>query len=238
MKKEYWKEYWNKQTNGQHRSQEEYFLKKESDEKLFHLGEGENLLDFGCGSADLLVYYTQNYKFCVGGDCSKLMLEKASERIKEFGFQNEIILLECDNSKIWENIENKFGNDFKFDCITTGQLVQYLNKNQIEEFINNSLLHLKEDGKICMFDIVDSRLHELWKAGLFKTDSLNLSVITKLFYGRMCASLKNFSKKPAFDLGYAYPPSFFMTIAKKNNLKVYCINSMYYEYRYHIILKY
>ena len=236
MKNKYWINYWNKQTHGQHRSQDESFLQKEAEEKLFHLGRGEKLLDFGCGSAELLVYYAKNFNFCVGGDSSKQMLENAHERIKVFGYQNNVTLLNCDNNQIWDTLEKKFGKDFKFDCITTGQLIQYLDKRATEDFIYNATLHLTNEGKICLFDIVDSRTHELWKAGLFGRNSVDFSVILKLFYGRIRAIIKNLSRKPAFDLGYAYPPSFFMNIAKKFNLKLYCINSMYYEYRYHIIL--
>ena len=56
-----WQAYWATRSDGGHRSQAEAFLRKEAAEKLFHLGRGEALLDLGCGSADLLVYYADAF---------------------------------------------------------------------------------------------------------------------------------------------------------------------------------
>jgi len=234
MKKTYWTDYWSKQIHGQHRFQREEFLKDESEEKLFHLGKGENLLDFGCGSADLLAYYAQFYTFCAGADCSALMLEKAKERLNAFN-QHNVLLVEADTNQIWKEIENKLGKNFQFDRITTGQVIQYLDKKQVEDFIYNSTKHLTDTGKICLFDIVDSRTYELWEAGLFGSSSFNFSVLLKLIYGRLRAFFNNLRGKPSNNLGYAYPPAFFMNLAEKYNLKVLYFNSMYYEYRYHIL---
>jgi len=235
IKKTYWRDFWGKQINGLHRSQDESYLETESKEKLFHLGSGEKLLDFGCGSADLLAYYFPHYKLCVGADRSKPLLEKASERLNIFNSQNNVVLLNSDTDHIWEELEKTFEQNFKFDCITTGQVIQYLNKNQIEDFIHNSALHLTDNGKICLFDIVDSRMNELWSAGLFKQNSFTISLMAKLLFYRFKGFLNHLRGKPAHTLGYAYPPSFFINLGEKYNLKTTCVNSMYYEYRYHII---
>ena len=211
-------------------------MEKEAKEKLLHLNFGENMLDFGCGSADLLVYYTQNYKFCVGADNSKPMLEKAEERLTKFQNNGKVLLIHADNQQIWRDVENKLGKDFKFDCITAGQVMQYLTKPQVADFLDHAALHLTENGKICLFDIVDLRTYELWKSGLFKANSFNFSVVICLVFNRLRNTLKKISGKPACDMGYAYPPSFFADAARKHNFNVSIINSMYYEYRYHVIL--
>jgi len=236
VKKTFWKDYWSKQSDGQHRSQEEEYLKKESEEKLFHLAKGEKLLDFGCGSADLLAYYSLFFKFSVGADSSKLMLEKAKERLSAFNNQNNVILIHSDNYKIWDSIAKELGKDFKFDCITTGQVIQYLDKKETEDFIYNSVHHLTDDGKICLFDIVDSRTFELWKVGLFKSNSFNFTVMMNLIICRLKGIINKLRGKPFYDIGYVYAPSFFVNLAQKYNLKISCLNSMYYEYRYHIII--
>jgi len=145
-------------------------------------------------------------------------------------------LLNSDNETIWNEIENKFGKDFKFDCITTGQVVQYLNTNQTEDFIRIAKLHLTENGKICMFDIVDSRMYKLWEAGLFKKNSFDFYVFIKLIYCKLRSFIKILRGKPSSPFGFGYPPSFFMNLAEKLNMKVLYYNSMFYEYRYHIIL--
>jgi cyclopropane fatty-acyl-phospholipid synthase-like methyltransferase len=236
MNKTFWKDYWDKQINGQHRSQQEDFLEKESKEKLLHLNFGEKLLDFGCGSADLLLYYIPHYKFCVGADNSKLMLEKAEERLKAFQKRDKVLLIHSDNQQVWNDIENKLGKDCKFDCITAGQVMQYLNKPQIADFVCNAASHLTANGKTCLFDIVDSRTYELRKAGLFNANSFNFYIVIMLIFNRLRTFVKKLIGKPSCGIGYAYPPSFFVKLAPKNNLTVSCINSMYYEYRFHIIL--
>jgi len=235
MSKKYWINYWNNQTHGQHRSQNEEFLKSESDEKLFHLKKGGKLLDFGCGSADLLSYYSRYYEFCVGADSSKMMLEKACERLKSFNNQDNVELINCDNLQIWNEIKNKFGENFKFNCITTGQVVQYLDKKQVEDFILNAALYLTKNGKICMFDIVDARKYKLWEAGLFERNSFDFYVVIKLVYCKLRSIVNKLKGKPLHPLGFGYPPSFFMNLAEKYKLKVSYVNSMFYEYRYHII---
>ena len=236
MKKTFWRDYWDKQSDGQHHSQQETFLKNESEEKLFHLTKGENLLDFGCGSADLFVYYTPFFKFSVGADGSKLMLEKAKERLSVFNNQNNIALIHSDNYHIWNDIAKQLGATFQFDCITTGQVMQYLSKKEIEDFICNAAHHLTEDGKICLFDIVDSRTFQLWKAGLFKSNSLNFTVVMKLIINHLRGIVRKLRGKLFHDLGYVYPPSFFIKLAQENNLTLSYYNSMFYEYRYHIIM--
>ena len=208
MKKIFWKEYWNKQSDGQHDSQQEGFLRNESEEKLFHLAKGENLLDFGCGSADLLVYYAPFFKFMMGADSSKLMLEKAKERLSAFDFSNNVMLIHSDNHQIWNDIATELGKDFKFDCITTGQVIQYLDKKETENFICNAVHHLTDDGKICLFDIVDSRTFVLWQAGLFKGNSFNFMVMIKLIKGYLKGIVNKLRGKPFHCLGYVYPPSF------------------------------
>ena len=236
MKKTFWKDYWDKQSDGQHHSQAEQFLKNESEEKLFHLAKGENLLDFGCGSADLLVYYAPFFKFSVGADGSKLMLENAKQRLSAFNNQNNVSLINSDNYLIWNDIAKQFGENFQFDRITTGQVMQYLNSKEIEDFISNAACHLTADGKICLFDIVDARTFPLWKAGLFRSNSLNFTVIIKLIINYLRGILRKFKGKPFCELGYVYPPSFFINVAEKNNLAVSYYKSMFYDYRYHIVM--
>ena len=237
MKKTFWKDYWSKQSDGQHHCQTETFLKGESEEKLFFLRKGENLLDFGCGSADLLAYYAPFFQFSVGADASKSMLEKAKERLSVFGSQSNVRLIQSDNHLIWSDIAKSLGKDFKFDCITAGQVVQYLDEKEIEDFIANSVHHLTDDGKICLFDVVDSRTFMLWKAGLFKNNSFNFAVMMKWIIGHLKGIIKKLFGKPFYEIGYIYPPSFFVGLAEKYNLKLSRYNSMYYDYRYHIVLQ-
>jgi Cyclopropane fatty acid synthase and related methyltransferases len=233
----HWKNYWSKNTDGYHRFQSEDFLEKESKEKLFLLEGGNSLLDFGCGSADLLSYYSRVYDFCVGVDFSELLLEKAKERLQQFGSLHKVQFIHADESQVWTQIDNLPDKDRKFDRITAGQVIQYFDKEQVEKFICNSLNYLSEEGSICLFDVVDSRIFELWDAGLYEAGSFNSAVAFRLIINRIRTLKRKITKKPLSHYGYLYAPSYFESLAKQYNLKISIVNSMYYEYRYHVIIQ-
>lgn len=231
----YWKNYWEDKICGFHRSQDEGFLEKEAKEKLFHLNGGKSLLDFGCGSADLLAYYSLMYDLSVGIDASARMLEKAKERLNEFRTDHQILLINSDDTELWVRLEDRFDKEYKFDRITAGQVIQYLDQKQIDDFIGNAQKHISKDGLICLFDIVDTRIYDLWEAQLFKNESFNLTVLLRMGF-RHCSKIKNrFKKAPEQRIGYTYSPSFFKLLANKYNLKSQFVHSMYYEYRFHVI---
>ena len=236
MKTDFWEKYWADKTNGEHRFQDETFLERESKEKLFHLSGGRSLLDFGCGSADLLSYYAPLYDKCVGIDRSESMIENAGKRLKKFNINN-VSLAVSDDYQLWEYIKNHFGEETKFDCITTGQLIQYLSLEQIDNFISNSKKHLSDEGRICLFDVVDSRLYHLWRAGLFKSDGLSTKIMLKIIASKLRTIKNTILQKPKHDLGNIYPPTIFKNLAAKYDFKVSFANSMYYEYRYHVIFE-
>jgi Cyclopropane fatty acid synthase and related methyltransferases len=235
--RKFWHNYWQTKTCGEHRSQEECFLAKEAKEKLFHLDGGNSLLDFACGSADLFAYYSRTYQTNVGVDFSEQMLERAKIRLERFDVQSDVLLINSDDTHLWQQLENNLGKGCKFDRITAGQVVQYLNEKQVEEFVSQSVNYLSEGGLICLFDIVDSRTFELWNAGLFQSQRFNLTVLFKLCLGRLRAMRNKLKQVPVFEIGYTYPPSFFEMLANKYQLNFSVAHSMYYEYRYHVILK-
>lgn len=233
----YWRKYWKTRTCGEHRSQAEHFLAKEAKEKLFHLNGGKSLLDFGCGSADLLAYYSQKYELSVGVDFSEQMLERAKMRLAKFKTGQDVLLINSDDSQVWDVLASHLNSQCRFDRITAGQVIQYLDHRQIESFVCKAVKHLSADGLVCLFDIVDSRTYELWNAKLFKNENFNLIVLFYLVWGRLNAISNKFrSKIPEFNIGYRYSPLFFESLANKHGLKLHVVNSMYYEYRYHVII--
>lgn len=233
----FWYNYWKRKTCGEHRSQDECFLAREAKEKLFHLDGGNSLLDFGCGSADLFAYYSLVYSINVGVDFSSQMLAKAQMRLKDFDVTSDVLLLNADDSTVCEQLESRLGKTYMFDRITAGQVIQYLDKRQVEQFICNSITCLNKGGLICLFDVVDCRTYELWNAGLFNYEHLNPIVLSTWAIGRLRAIKNKLKRVPPFEIGYMYPPAFFEMLAKKYNLQYYIVHSMYYEYRYHVIFR-
>ena len=242
----YWKDYWSKKTCGGHRSSEEEFLYKEAKEKLFHLSGGKSLLDFGCGSADLLKYYIPHYSTVIGSDFSQSMLNAAKQKIQE-SFNDEysiednincrsqsqdiktVYLLLADDKTIWQKLP------FSVDRITTAGVMAYLTLEQIDDFLFEASKKLNEDGKVIFFDVIDPKLYILWSIGFFsKTFSvIHLLKIIPFYFRRLGRKLKHMPKD---EMGNSFNPNVIERISNKNGFKMEYIRSMYYEYRYHVIL--
>lgn len=224
-----WKEYWANKENGLHRSQDEEFLNKEAQEKLFHLGGGSSLLDFGCGSADLLVYYANEHCKCVGVDISKSMLGKARERIDVFGKRDLVDLIEADHQNLWEKCSGRF------DRITSAGVVQFMTADQLKNFVCQAKNHLQSRGRICLFDAIDPRLYPLFEAGLFydrKKIVYWAALLRNSIRGLIDYKILN---KVNPHMGYAHHPNVFVKIAAECGMELEIVRSMYYEYRYHAI---
>ncbi|MGB9940520.1 class I SAM-dependent methyltransferase [Methanosarcina sp.] len=227
--KNIWEDFFKDKTNGGHRYSSEEFLAMEAREKLYHLDGGKTLLDFGCGSAELLTYYAPEYEQLVGVDFSPSMLGEASKRIRERKCTN-IDLILANHETLWEKL------DTSFDRITAAGVIQYLTFQEIDAFIANASKHLNRGGKIVFFDLLDSRLYPLWKLGLFSQNANGLKILHKAgfeFRTIVSASLKN---RPKDILGFAHNPHKVEKIANKHGFVMICVRSMYYEYKYHAIM--
>ena len=242
----YWKEYWAHQSNPLHRFQTEEFYKKKAKEELFHLNGGESLLDFGCGSADSLAYIAKDYTTVVGADFSRSMLLKTRERLDNFNVQN-VLLVQADDDTIWDSLS------LSFDRMMSAGVVQYFNWAQLENFIFNSKKIIKSDGYIILFDIIDPRLYWSWNYGM---RSGRINDVLKRIHGKnsrlfnncssfflkaACLSLfhqmRSVMSRTPSSIGNPYDPMVIKTMAEKNGLEMEYVCSMYYEYRYHAILK-
>jgi cyclopropane-fatty-acyl-phospholipid synthase len=227
--KNVWEEFFADKRRGGHRSSAEEFLAMEAREKLFHLDGGKTLLDFGCGAGELLVYYAPEYEKTIGVDFSPSMLEEASKRIRERNCKNTTLIL-ADDKTVWNKL------DSSFDRITSAGVFQYLTYQEIDDFILNASNYLNKGGKIILFDMLDPRLYPLWKIGLFSQDKSVRKFLCKAVYGvrnTISASLKN---RPRDILGYSHNPNKIKKIANKNGFEMICVQSMYYEYKYHAII--
>ena len=227
--KNIWEDFFKDKIHGGHRYSSEEFLSMEAREKLFHLDGGKTLLDFGCGSAELLAYYSLDYEQLVGVDFSPSMLGEADKRLRERKCDN-INLLLADHKTVWENLNSTF------DRITAAGVIQYLTFQEIDDFIGNASQHLNTDGKIVFFDILDPRLYPLWKLGVFSQNADGFKILCKAGFElrtRVSASLNN---RPKDILGFAHNPITIQKIANKHGFEMIYVRSMYYEYKYHAII--
>lgn len=227
--KNIWEGFFKDKTHGGHRYSSEEFLAMEAREKLFHLNGGKTLLDFGCGSAELLTYYAPEYEQLLGVDFSPSMLGEASRRISERKCNN-IDLILADHETIWEKL------DSNFDRITAAGVIQYLTFQEIDDFIANASEYLNTDGKIVFFDILDPRLYPLWKLGIFAPNAGLLKVLYRIgcdLQASISAALKN---RPRNIYGFSHNPYKIQKIANKHDFEMRYVQSMYYEYKYHAII--
>ena len=227
--KNVWEKFFANMRCGGHRSSAEEFILMEAEEKLFHLNGGKTLLDFGCGAGELLVHYAPKYERLVGVDFSASMLDEASKRIREKKCENVSLIL-SDDKTVWDKLE------FSFDRITAAGVFQFLTYQEIDKFIFNASRYLNEGGKIVLFDIQDSRLYPLWKIGLFSQDPKPVNVLCKVGFElktMVSASLKN---RPIDILGYTHTPNKIEKIVNRHGFNMTCVQSMYYEYKFHAII--
>lgn len=228
--KNIWKIFFKDKKHGGHRCSSEEFLSLEAREKLFHLDGGKTLLDFGCGSAELLTYYALEYEQLVGVDFSPSMLEEASKRIEKKKCQN-INLILADHETLWKNL------DSSFDRITAAGVIQYLTFQEIDTFIFDASKYLNKDGKIVFFDILDSRLYPLWKIGVFSRDINVFKILCKIGFEFRTMISASFKNRPKDILGFSHNPYTIEKIANKHGFKMTYVQSMYYEYKYHAIMR-
>lgn len=227
--KNIWEDFFKDKTHGGHRYSTEEFLAMEAREKLFHLDGGKTLLDFGCGSAELLTYYAPEYEKLVGVDFSPSMIGEASKRIREKQCNN-IDLILANHETLWEKLQ------FSFDRITAAGVIQYLTFEEIDAFIANASKHLSADGKIVFFDVLDPRLYPLWKLGVFAPKAGVMKALYRVgcdFRNSVSATIKN---RPKNIYGFSHNPYKLQKIANKHGFEMRYVQSMYYEYKYHAIM--
>lgn len=225
-----WLDFWNEQKNAGHRSQEEVFLMKLGRERLLHLTGGTSLLDFGCGSADLFQYYASEYESAVGVDFAQNMLDKAQTKLDALGLDTQLIL--ADNTNVGTKVSGPF------DRITSSGVMQYLNYEEIEHLLTQFEKLLAKDGCIALFDFIDPHSHLLFKAGLSSAQPRR-SVGALLNGGKeLFRRWKRRAKgESELTIGHAHSPDRIVGIAARQGFNAEYLRSIYYEYRYHLLLK-
>ena len=219
--------------SGLHRSDTEEFLAKEAREKLIHLGSGERLLDFGCGTAQLTVHYARAFREVIAVDGSSQMLHRARERAAHVGASN-ITFLHGDDRSLWARLAGQ-----RFDVVTTAGVLQYLSAAEIGALTAHATAHLSDRGLIVHFDVPDPRLCWLLRLRLLGPQRWRLRQLpsalaaTARHLGRRIAAIGR--DRPTDDLGYLHHPAVLCAAAASSGLEPEFVASIYYEYRYHCL---
>ena len=220
------------QENGGHRSQRESALEQEAMEHLFHLSGGRSMLDFGCGSADVLAYTAARYDRVVGVDIAPQMLANARSRLDAMGVGG-VQLVEADDRQVWDRVEGRF------DRITGAGVVQFLRPHELEQFLVRARERLEPGGTVVLLDAIDPLLFSLWSAGSWKRRSVAAGLALALARTPLRAArraLRRVRGRPGSDMGYAHSRREMRTIARRAGFRAEIVSSMRYEYRYHVIL--
>ena len=226
-----WEKYWADKSEDLRADPTPDGIAKEGREKLFHLGSGDRLLDVGCGTGKLTSHYTPNFRECIGVERSPTMLAEARTNLRD----TNTALLQGSAENVWEIV------DSDFDAITMGGVAQYLASHEIAAFIMRARKRLKPGGRIVIFDIIHSRKGVLRMMGLGRHKEVpsRFEIVMRcgLVFARWATWPLMAKGRTFHPTGHMYAPEFFAAIAKENGMKIDMPMSMYYDYRFHAVMK-
>jgi cyclopropane-fatty-acyl-phospholipid synthase len=226
-----WEKYWSDKSDDRRGDGTPEGVAKEGREKLFHLGSGDRLLDVGCGTGKLISHYTANFRECIGVERSPTMLAEAQTNLRG----TNIALLQGAAGNVWERV------DGDFDAITMSGVVQYLAPDEIAAFVKRASKRLKLGGRIAIFDIIHSRKAVLRMMGLGRhreaPSGVEIVKRSGVVFARWAAWPLIAKGRTFHPDGHMHAPEFCAAIAKENGMKIDMPMSMYYDYRFHAVMK-
>jgi cyclopropane-fatty-acyl-phospholipid synthase len=226
-----WEKYWSRQSEDRRADPTPDGVAREGREKLLHLGSGDRLLDVGCGTGKLTSHYIANFRECIGVERSPTMLAEARTNLRD----TNVALLQGSAENVWEIV------DGDFDAITMGGVAQYLVSHEIAAFIMRASRRLKPGGRIAIFDIIHSRKGVLRMMGLGRHKDVpsGFEIVMRcgVVFARWAAWPLMAKGRTFHPDGHMYAPEFFAGIAKENGMKIDVPMSMYYDYRFHAVMK-
>lgn len=226
-----WEKFWSNQSEDRRADPTPEGIAKEGREKLLHLGSGGRLLDVGCGTGKLLSHYTANFRECIGVERSPTMLAEAQRNLRD----TNIALLQGSAENVWEIV------DGDFDVITMGGVVQYLASHEVAAFVMRAVERLTLGGRVAIFDIIHSRKAVLRMMGLGRhkdvPSGFEIVMRSGVVFARWAAWPLIAKGRTFHPDGHMYAPEFFVGIAKENGMTIDVPMSMYYDYRFHAVMK-
>lgn len=227
------KKQWANCTESGHRAVTTEFYRRKALEHALIMGETASMpsVDLGCGAGELLSEFAKHANVREAIDFSDAMLEQAKRLLvgSEIKFINRDVFDYLETCKLPNWVACESLNQY-FD--PSGQL------HLIDAFVRNSSAR-----NLYLFDTICSIRYDLWHG----TRTLSFTQPGRVSYLRGLAAFTFGFFKAAFSpamlesaslgtMGYSFNPGFFIRAAKSRNLQVTVVNSLYYEYRYHVVM--
>lgn len=143
-------------------------IEKELISHNVRLEKNMRVLDLGCGSGRMLVFFAQKCGFVVGVDFSKSLFEIADKNIKNLELKNV--------SLIQQSIFDFYIKD-KFDIILIGGVLSYLNDREVEKVLLNIKDMLKKNGVLIVRDSLSCKKRQTLKEKYMDNFKDNYNVV-------------------------------------------------------------
>ncbi len=217
---DYWKSYWGNKTEPLHTYSDKAYYQSYGKELSILLppdcSDG-SVLDLGCGSGSLYeplgFHKVKNY---TGVDLSQSMLN-------EFQLSHPEVTLV-------EGSADAYKDNKKYDLVFTNGVIQYLSLDMLRKQIGNALDMLTESGTIIHCSIPWNIMRKNYCSGAVMPPFRGFSIKTRLYYWMTTFGLKK------DKLGRWYSIEDIEMIAKEFGLTAKFYGSMYYPYRFHVVL--
>lgn len=216
--------------NPDNRRDDDEFCKKKINEALFHINKGGIILDYGCGNCNQTKFLSPHFDRIIAADLSERMIIEAEKAINLAGAKN-VTLIQADEETVWKKI------DKKVDVIIATGVIQYFQQQQLERFIINCASNITDDGRIVFFDVINPLKFLFFRYNLINDKGSLVNFIRCTFDLISLFFLKKNPDKYLGEIGYGYYPNNFSNFCMKNSLNVEIVSSLYYEYRYHVIIQ-
>lgn len=228
----FWK---NKEQSLNRESSPEYYRRKSAEiySVISFYDKSLGLIDFGCGAGELLHPLSQKLNCNITAvDYSESMLKAARERVK-----SENVFFECQDA-----LDFSEKTDVKSTIwMSCGAANQYSCKRELVKFINNFLRnpHTKQ---LLLFDTIDPLQYILFNAGIIFSYSPRrkggfLKRTLELFKNLLVYKAYKLIVPLSVGMGYGVKKSFWRQEFITTNIEVKILSSMYFEYRYHVVLE-
>lgn len=142
-------------------SKERDTLLKEKIESEMNPNKDRKILDMGCGTGRISLFLAPKAEYVIGVDYTKKLIDIAEKEKRKQKIENAFFL--NDNCKT-------FRYQDKFDMAVICGVLLYLNDEEVEQFIRNTVHHIKKDGKIIVkepvgvkgrFELINKYVQEL-----------------------------------------------------------------------------